>query len=144
MNRLKKFVAVVVIIIINLLVFGIIPLNIFLIWKDFPQWIMIIASVVDIAVVFLIAKKVFLGKMAKFISVFITGVFASLCVLLAYACPFWNSDGFKSDRPIKYYENSDLTKKEALDTLEEVMDYLRKYHISHVGYFGRHAQTQFS
>ncbi len=68
--------------------------------------------------------------MAKFISVFITGVFASLCVLLAYACPFWNSDGFKSDRPIKYYENSDLTKKEALDTLEEVMDYLRKYHIS--------------
>ena len=130
MNRLKKIGAVVVIIIINLLVFGIIPLNIFLIWKDFPQWIMIIASVVDIAVVFLIAKKVFLGKMAKFISVFITGVFASLCVLLAYACPFWNSDGFKSDRPIKYYENSDLTKKEALDTLEEVMDYLRKYHIS--------------
>ena len=130
MNRLKKAGAVVVIILINIMLFGIIPLNILLIWKDFPQWIMIIASVVDIAVVFLIAKKVFLGKMAKFISVFITGVFASLCVLLAYACPFWNSDGFKSDRPIKYYENSDLTKKEALDTLEEVMDYLRKYHIS--------------
>ncbi|SEP55292.1 Peptidase family S41 [Lachnospiraceae bacterium NE2001] len=132
MNRLKKIGAVVVIIIINLLVFGIIPLNIFLIWKDFPQWIMIIASVVDIAVVFLIAKKVFLGKMAKFISVFITGVFASLCVLLAYACPYWNSDGYKSDRPIKYYENSDLTKNEALDDLEEVMDCLRKYHISFV------------
>ena len=130
MNRLKKVGAVVVIIILNILVFGIIPLNILVIWKDFPQWIMIIASVVDIAVVFFIARKTFSGKAAKIIAVTITGVFACLCVLLAYACPFWNSDGFKSDRPIKYYENSDLTKKEALDTLEEVMDYLRKYHIS--------------
>jgi len=130
MNRFKKVGAVVLIIIINILVFGIIPLNVLLIWKDFPQWIMIIASVVDIAVVFLIARKTFSGKAAKIIAVTITGVFACLCVLLAYACPFWNSDGFKSDRPIKYYENSDLTKKEALDTLEEVMDYLRKYHIS--------------
>jgi hypothetical protein len=130
MNRLKKVGTVVAIIIINLLLFGIIPLNILLIWKDFPQWIMILASAVDIAVVLLIAKKAFSGKVAKITAVSITSVFAGLCVLLAYACPFWNSDVFKSDRPILYYENSDLTKKEALDDLEEVMDYLRKYHVS--------------
>ena len=130
MNRLKKVGAVVAIIIINLLLFGIIPLNILLIWKDFPQWIMILASAVDIAVVLLIAKKAFSGKVAKIIAASITSVFASLCVLLAFACPYWNSDVFKSDRPILYYENSDLTKKEALDDLEEVMDYLRKYHVS--------------
>ena len=130
MNRFKKVGAVVLIIIINILVFGIIPLNVLLIWKDFPQWIMIIASVVDIAIVLLLARKTFSGKAAKIIAVTITCVFTVICVLLAYACPFWNSDGFKSDRPIHYYENSDLTKKEALDTLEEVMDYLRKYHIS--------------
>ena len=132
MNRLKKIGAVVVIIIINLLVFGIIPLNIFLIWKDFPQWIVLLAAVIDIAAVLLFAKKTFSGKVAKIIAVAITSVFACLCVLLAYACPYWNSDGYKSDRPIKYYENSDLTKNEALDDLEEVMDYLRKYHISFV------------
>ena len=85
---------------------------------------MIPTSVVDIAVVMLIAKKVFSGKAAKIIAVVITSVFAGLCVLLAYACPYWNSDVFKSDRPIHYYENSDLTKKEALDKLEEVMDCL--------------------
>ena len=132
MNRFKKFGAVVVIIIINLLLFGIVPLNVLLIWKDLPQWIMILAAVVDITVVLLIAKKAFSGKLAKIIAVAITSVFAGMCVLFTYACPFWNSDGFKSDRPIHYYENSDLTKEEALDDLEEVMDYLRKYHVSFV------------
>ena len=130
MNRLKKVGAVVLIIIINILVLGIFPLNILLIWKDFPQWIMIIASVVDIAIVLLLARKTFSGKAAKIIAVTITCVFTVICVLFAYACPYWNSDGHKSNRPIHYYENSDLTKKEALDDLEEVMDYLRKYHIS--------------
>ncbi len=132
MNRFKKVGAVVIIFIINILMFGIIPLNVLLIWKDVPQWIMILAAVMDIAVVLLIAKKTFSGKVAKIIAVAITSVFACLCVLLAYACPFWNSDGFKSNRPINYYENSDLTKEEALDKLEEVMDCLRKYHISFV------------
>ena len=102
MNRFKKVGAVVLIIIINILVFGIFPLNILLIWKDFPQWIMIIASVVDIAIVLLLARKTFSGKAAKIIAVTITCVFTVICVLLAYACPFWNSDGFKSDRPIKF------------------------------------------
>jgi len=37
MNRFKKVGAVVLIIIINILVVGIIPLNVLLIWKDFPQ-----------------------------------------------------------------------------------------------------------
>ena len=82
MNRLKKVGTVVAIIIINLLLFGIIPLNILLIWKDFPQWIMILASAVDIAVVLLIAKKAFSGKVAKIIAVSITSIFAVLCVLL--------------------------------------------------------------
>jgi hypothetical protein len=133
MNRLKKAGAVFVILIINLLVFGIIALNVFVIWKDFPQWIMILAAMLDIAVVLLIAKKVFAGKAAKIIAVSITSVFAVLCVLFAYACPYWNSDGYKlSEGPVLYYENSDLTKKEALADLEEVMDYLRKYHISFV------------
>ena len=132
MNRLKKVGAAFFIILINLLLVGIIALNIFLIWKDFPQWIMILAVVLDIAAVLLIAKKVFAGKATKIIAVSITSFFAVLCVLFAYACPYWNSDVFKSDRPIHYYENSDLTKKEALDDLEEVMDYLRKYHISFV------------
>ena len=90
MNRLKKVGTVVAIIIINLLLFGIIPLNILLIWKDFPQWIMILASAVDIAVVLLIAKKAFSGKVAKIIAVSITSIFAVLCVLLSYACPYWN------------------------------------------------------
>ena len=133
MNRLKKAGAVFVIIILNLLVSGIIALNVFVIWKDFPQWIMILAAVLNIAVVLLIAKKVFAGKAAKIIAVSITGVFAVLFVLFAYACPYWNSDGYKlTEGPVLYYENSDLTKKEALDDLEEVMDYLRKYHISFV------------
>ena len=130
MNRLKKVGAVVIIILINLLVFGIILLNILLIWKDFPQWIMILASAADIAAVLLIAKNAFSGKAAKISAVIITGVFAALCVLLAYACPYWNSDGYKSDRPKHYYENLELTKNEALDKLEKVMDCLRKYHIS--------------
>lgn len=133
MNRLKKAGAVFVILIINLLVFGIIALNVFVIWKDFPQWIMILAAMLDIAVVLLIAKKVFAGKVAKIIAVSITSVYAVLCVLFAYACPYWNSDGYKlSEGPVLYYENSDLTKKQALDDLEEVMDYLKKYHISFV------------
>ena len=143
MNRLKKVGTVVAIIIINLLLFGIIPLNILLIWKDFPQWIMILASAVDIAVVLLIAKKAFSGKVAKIIAVSITSVFAVLCVLLSYACPFWNSDVFKSDRPILYYENSGLTKKEALGDLEEVMDYLRKYHISFADGLTPEVQTKY-
>ena len=130
MNRFKKFGAVVLIILMNALVLGIFPLNILLIWKDFPQWVMILASVVDIAVVLLLAGKTFSGKAAKIIAVPITCIFTALCVLFAYACPYWNSDGHKSNRPIHYYENSDLTKKEALDTLEEVMGYLKKYHIS--------------
>lgn len=130
MNRLKKISAVVAIIFINLLVFGIIPLNIFLIWKDFSQWIMILASAVDIAAVLLIAKKAFDGKAAKMIAVTITSVFAVMCVLLAYACPYWNSDGYKSDSPINYYENTNLTQKQAMDKLDEVMDCLKKYHIS--------------
>ncbi len=133
MNRLKKAGAVFVILLINLMVSGIIALNVFVIWKDFPQWIMILAAMLDIAVVLLIAKKVFAGKVAKIIAVSITSVFAVLCVLFAYACPYWNSDGYKlSEGPVLYYENSDLTKKEALADLEEVMDYLRKYHISFV------------
>lgn len=133
MNRLKKAGAVFVIILINLLLFGIIALNVFVIWKDFPQWIMILAAVLDIAVVLFIAKKVFNGKAAKIISVIISSIFAAVCVLFAYACPYWNSDGYKlSEGPVLYYENSDLTKKEALDDLEEVMDYLKKYHISFV------------
>ena len=133
MNRIKKIGAVVVIIILNILLFGIIPLNVLLIWKDFPQWVMILASAVVLAVVLFIAKKAFAGKVAKIIAVVITSVFAVVCILFAYACPYWNSDGHKmSDRPTHYYENSDLTKKEALDNLEEVMDYLRKYHISFV------------
>ena len=132
MNRFKKAGAVFAIIFLNVLVFGIIPLNVLLIWKDFPQWVMILAAVVDIVAALLIAKKAFDGKAAKIIAVIITSVFAVMCVLLAYACPFWNSDGFKSDRPIRYYENTDLSRKEALDTLGEVMDYLKKYHISFV------------
>ena len=65
MNRLKKVGTVVIIIILNILMFGIIPLNVLLIWKDFPQWIMIPSSVADIAVAFLIAKKAFTGKISK-------------------------------------------------------------------------------
>lgn len=130
MNRLKKAGAVFVILLINLMVSGIIALNVFVIWKDFPQWIMILAAMLDIAVVLLIAKKVFAGKAAKITAVSITSVFAAMCVLIAYACPYWNSDIYKSNRPIHYYENSDLTKNEALDDLEEVMGYLKKYHIS--------------
>ena len=110
MNRLKKAGAVFVILLINLMVSGIIALNVFVIWKDFPQWIMILAAMLDIAVVLLIAKKVFAGKVAKIIAVSITSVFAVLCVLFAYACPYWNSDGYKlSEGPVLYYENSDLT-----------------------------------
>ena len=132
MNRLKKVGAVFVIMILNLLVFGIIALNVFVIWKDFPQWVMILASVVDIAAVLIIAKKAFAGKAAKAIAVTVSSIFTAMCVLLAYACPYWNSDVFKSGGPILYYENSELTKEEALDDLEKVMDYLRKYHISFV------------
>ena len=95
-----------VITILNLLVFGIIALNIFVIWKDFPQWIMILAAVLEIAAVLLIAKKVFAGKAAKVIAVIVTSVFAAMCVLLAYACPYWNSDGYKSGGPILYYESN--------------------------------------
>ncbi len=91
MNRLKKVGAVVIIIILNILMFGIIPLNVLLIWKDFPQWIMIPASVADIAVAFLIAKKAFTGKISKIITVIITSVFAVMGVRLAYASPYWNS-----------------------------------------------------
>ena len=36
MNRLKKAGAVFVILLINLMVSGIIALNVFVIWKDFP------------------------------------------------------------------------------------------------------------
>ena len=130
MNRLKKVGAVFVIFLLNMLLLGIIAVNIFLIWKDFPQWIMILAAVLEIAVVLLIARKAFSKKAAKIIPVIISSFFAVLCVLLAYACPYWNSDGYKlSEGPVLYYENSDLTKKEALDDLEEVMDYLKKYHI---------------
>ena len=143
MNRLKKVGTVVAIIIINLLLFGIIPLNILLIWKDFPQWIMILASVVDIAAVLLMAKKAFAGKAAKVIAVIVTSVFAAMCVLLAYACPYWNSDGYKSGGPNLYYENSDLTKEEALDDLEKVMDYLRKYHISFADGLTPEVQTKY-
>lgn len=109
---------------------GIIPLNILLIWKDIPQWIMILASTADIASVWFLANKAFSGKASKISAVIITSVFAVMCVLLAYACPYWNSDGYKSDRPIHYYENSDLTKNEALDDLERVMVCLKKYHVS--------------
>ncbi len=130
MNRLKKLCAFAVIIIINVMVFGIIPLNVLLIWKNIPQWIMIFASMVAIASVWVIAKKFFLWKSTKTIAVITTSVFTIACVLLAYVCPYWNSDGFKSNRPIHYYENSDLTQEEALDNLEMVMDCLRKYHIS--------------
>lgn len=130
MNRLKKVFAVIAVIIINIFVFGILPLNILLIWKDFPQWIMIIAAVTDTALALLIAKKAFNGKAAKRITVIITGIFAAMCILLAYACPYWNSDGYKSGRPKNYYENSNLTQKDALNMLEEVMEYLRKYHVS--------------
>ena len=130
MNRLKKAFAVIAVIIINIFVFGILPLNILLIWKDFPQWIMIIAALTDTALVLLIAKKAFSGKAAKRITVIITGIFAAMCILLAYACPYWNSDGHKSGRPKNYYENSNLTQKDALNMLEDVMEYLRKYHVS--------------
>ena len=78
MNRLKKAGAVFVILIINLLVFGIIALNVFVIWKDFPQWIMILAAMLDIAVVLLIAKKVFAGKVAKIIFLRYLGSFYSM------------------------------------------------------------------
>ncbi|MCR5251575.1 MAG: S41 family peptidase [Lachnospiraceae bacterium] len=91
---------------------------------------MIPASVADIALVRLIAGKAFSRKASKITALIISGVFAVMCVLLAYACPYWNSDGYKSGRPIRYYENSELTKKEALGKLEEVMDCLRKYHVS--------------
>ena len=85
MNRLKKAGAVFVIILINLFVFGIIALNVFVIWKDFPQWIMILAAVLDIAVVLFIARKVFNGKAAKIISVIISSIFAAVrafCICL--------------------------------------------------------------
>ena len=130
MNRLKKVGAIVAVIFINILVFSLIPLNIFLIWKDLPQWIMILASAADIAAVLLIAKKAFDGKAAKIIAAIVTSVFATMCVLLTYACPYWNSDGFKSNSLTKIYENTNLTKNEALDKLEVVMDCLKKYHIS--------------
>ena len=133
MNRIKKIGAVIVIIILNILLLGIIPLNVLLIWKDFPQWIMIIASAMVLAIVLFIAKKAFAGKASKIITVVITSVFAAMCILLAYACPYWNSDGYKlSSGSVRYYENSDLTRKEALDKLEEIMDCLRRYHISFV------------
>ena len=133
MNRIKKIGAVIVITILNILLLGIIPLNVLLIWKDFPQWIMIIASAMVLAIVLFIAKKAFAGKASKIITVVLTSVFAAMCILLAYACPYWNSDGYKlSSGSVRYYENSDLTRKEALDKLEEIMDCLRRYHISFV------------
>ena len=121
MNRIKKIGAVIVITILNILLLGIIPLNVLLIWKDFPQWIMIIASATVLAIVLFIAKKAFAGKASKIITVVLTSVFAAMCILLAYACPYWNSDGYKlSSGSVRYYENSDLTRKEALDKLEEI------------------------
>ena len=86
MNRFKKVCAVVGIIIINILVFGIIPLNILLIWKNFPQWIMILASVVDIAVVLIIVTNAISPQISlkaaamQAISVFWMGlVFGAIC-----------------------------------------------------------------
>ena len=90
MNRIKKIGAVIVIIILNILLLGIIPLNVLLIWKDFPQWIMIIASAMVLAIVLFIAKKAFAGKASKIITVVLTSVFAAMCILLAYVCPYWN------------------------------------------------------
>lgn len=52
MNRFKKAGAVFAIIFLNVLVFGIIPLNVLLIWKDFPQWVMILSVAIRTCLTF--------------------------------------------------------------------------------------------
>ena len=120
-----KKILLVLTIIINILLISLIPLNIYVLSINIPEYISIIMEIIIITLNILITilnKKINILLLMISVIAILFGLFGTYCN------PYWNSISYKNNS--FYTKNYDtvITKKEALEDLDYAMKYLKKLH----------------
>ena len=121
---MKKLLLILTII-INILLISLIPLNLYVLNINIPEYISIIIEIIIIilnALILIINKKVYKTILITSIISILFGLFGTYCN------PYWNSISFKNVSINTKNYDTVITKKEAKEDLEYAMKYLKKLH----------------
>ena len=121
---MKKLLLILTIIIYILLI-SLIPLNLYVLNINIPEYISIIIEIIIIilnALILIINKKVYKTILITSIISILFGLFGTYCN------PYWNSISFKNKSFYSKNYDTVITKKEALEDLDYAMKYLKKLH----------------
>ena len=120
-----KKILLILTVIIDILLISLIPLNLYILNINIPEYISIIMEIIIITlntIILIINKKIYKTIIITSLIAILTGLFGTYCN------PYWNSITFKN---ISFYtKNYDtvITKKEAKEDLDYAMKYLKKLH----------------
>lgn len=120
-----KRLLLILTIIINILLISLIPLNLYVLNINIPEYISIIIEIIIIilnALILIINKKVYKTILITSIISILFGLFGTYCN------PYWNSISFKNKSFYSKNYDTVITKKEALEDLDYAMKYLKKLH----------------
>lgn len=120
-----KRLLLILTIIINILLISLIPLNLYVLNINIPEYISIIIEIIIIilnALILIINKKVYKTILITSIISILFGLFGTYCN------PYWNSISFKNVSINTKNYDTVITKKEAKEDLEYAMKYLKKLH----------------
>ena len=121
---MKKLLLILTIM-INILLISLIPLNLYVLNINIPEYISIIIEIIIIilnALILIINKKVYKTILITSIISILFGLFGTYCN------PYWNSIPFKNKSFYSKNYDTVITKKEAKEDLEYAMKYLKKLH----------------
>ena len=121
---MKKLLLILTIM-INILLISLIPLNLYVLNINIPEYISIIIEIIIIilnALILIINKKVYKTILITSIISILFGLFGTYCN------PYWNSISFKNKSFYSKNYDTVITKKEAKEDLEYAMKYLKKLH----------------
>ena len=120
-----KKIFLILTVMINILLISLIPLNIYVLNINIPEYISIIISETIILLnilILIINKKIYKSIIIISIPSIIFGLFGTYCN------PYWNSINYKNVSINTKNYDTVITKKEAKEDLEYAMKYLQKLH----------------
>lgn len=126
-SKIRKRLLISAVIIADIIAVGLIPLNMF--YLKMPECVSIIAGAVIVIMNVLLWSRAGKGKAAKLVVTLFSVVTGLFCLFASYCNPYWNSNSYRVYRDSNTaYEDTLLSRREALKDLDYAMKYLKKLH----------------
>lgn len=126
---MKKKYLLLLCILIDFMAISLVPINLFLINFNLPEFMCAVAGIIVIASTVLFTGKTHKGKIAKVILDVLAILTVVILILGSYCNPYWNSFTFRSNAD--YYSksyNERISSDKAVEDLDYAMKYLKKLH----------------